>query len=783
MSAFGCETIVRKLGGRWDMQQANGMCRCPAHDDHTPSLSVSERDGSVLVHCHAGCPQDDVLGALAAQGMDIRRSDGVNGASQIDDYCHPKLGKPSRTWPYFDAKRNLVGYAARFETKDGKTFRPLVLKGGRWRAEGIPTPRPLFNLPSIISKPDAPVLICEGEKAAEAAANLFPDVVTTTAVHGAKSPGKSDWAPLKARSVSIWPDNDEAGANYAAEVAGLAKAAGAASVRIVRLPGNLPKGWDLADDPPAGLDLGKLLAEATKNEASSDAKDEDHDEFSRAVTRLAALLAHEYDRKRKKEAKRLNVRIATLDDAVNAARTATRGDNGLQGQVLEWAEPEPWPKPVDGAVLLDDLAALARHFVVLPPGGAEAVALWVLYCWTFDSFSVSPGLMVTAPERNSGKSRVMDLLTWLVPRPKPISDASAAAIIRGIESDHPTLLFDEAQHFLRRPPGDPMRGILLASFSRRFASVERCEGDSNEVRTFSTFTPKAMNGRNLADVDDMLTSRCVVIPMRRATCRMPELRDDRDPAGEDKRSRYARWAVDHAAALREADPDMGDRINRSAQVWRPLFAIADAAGADWPVKARKVADELSVATEAVVNSETLGSMLLADVRAVFRDMGDPERLASQDLDAALIELPERPWASMGQSGKPLTSQRRGQLLKPFGIAARTIRSGNGTAKGYLRESFEAAWNAYLSSDPCSQTVTSSHLNVHGGFGDSQTVTSELDVTVSKFPKPPVSGACDGVTVSESGKAAAKDFLGDTGPSQTGFSPGGVPDGCWEDGLA
>ena len=254
MSAFGCETIVRKLGGRWNVQQANGMCRCPAHDDHTPSLSVSERDGRVLVYCHAGCPQDDVLDALSDMGFDIRCSDGINDVGHIDDYRHPELGKPSHTWPYYDAAGKLVGYIARFETKDGKTFRPLVLKGGRWRAEDFPKPYPLYNLPSLLSRPDALVLVSEGEKAAEAAANLFPDVVTTTAVHGAKSPGKSDWAPLKARSVSIWPDNDEAGANYAAEVAGLAKAAGAASVRIVRLPDNLPKGWDLADAPPEGLD-------------------------------------------------------------------------------------------------------------------------------------------------------------------------------------------------------------------------------------------------------------------------------------------------------------------------------------------------------------------------------------------------------------------------------------------------------------------------------------------------------------------------------------------------
>ena len=55
--------IVRELGGR------HGACRCPAHEDRSPSLSVRERDGVVLVHCHAGCSQAEVIAALRARGL------------------------------------------------------------------------------------------------------------------------------------------------------------------------------------------------------------------------------------------------------------------------------------------------------------------------------------------------------------------------------------------------------------------------------------------------------------------------------------------------------------------------------------------------------------------------------------------------------------------------------------------------------------------------------------------------------------------------------------------
>ena len=368
-----------------------------------------------------------------------------------------------------------------------------------------------------------------------------------------------------------------------------------------------------------------------------------------------------------------------------------------QGRPIAWKDPEPWPAPVDGEELADGIKQHVDRYTRLPRGGPVAVSLWALYTWVFDSFSVSPNLMITAPERESGKTRVTELLSWMVRRAKPVSDASAAAIIRGIERDRPTLLLDEAQSFLRRKGDDPIRGILLASFVRRFASVERVERDKHdgfEVREFSTFTPKAMNGRNLARVDDMLTSRSIVLAMTRAPGKLPELRADRDPVGVELRQRCARWAADHEAALREADPDMGERIGRTAQVWRPMFAIADALGGEWSMLARNAADLLDASAAKVSDGgATLGLMLLADVREVF---GDREEMQSADLDRALNDLPERPWATIGPGGKAMTAQKRGQLISDYSIQTAEV---SGRRKGYKREQFEEAWAAYLPHDP------------------------------------------------------------------------------------
>lgn len=189
------------------------------------------------------------------------------------NFRHPKFGEPTRTWPYHDAGGRLIGYVARFDyqSDDGrpaKAYLPLSycqIGEGRfaWRAKGIPDPRPLYNLPGILSRSEATILVAEGEKTADAAAILFPDMAATTPPHGAKSPHKADWSALAGRKVVIATDNDEAGQAFGEKVCELARAAGAASVERLapdrlgawvwsngekmRREGPIPKGWDLAD--------------------------------------------------------------------------------------------------------------------------------------------------------------------------------------------------------------------------------------------------------------------------------------------------------------------------------------------------------------------------------------------------------------------------------------------------------------------------------------------------------------------------------------------------------
>jgi hypothetical protein len=143
-------------------------------------------------------------------------------------------------------------------TKGGRTYRD-------WRARSVPAPRPLYRLPNLLSSPDKPVIITEGEKKADRAVELFPGFESTTTMGGAEQPQLSDFGPLAGRRVIIWPDHDESGESYARKVAQLALRAGASEVAIVHVPDSFPTKWDLADEPPTGVsldDLHRLLLDA-----------------------------------------------------------------------------------------------------------------------------------------------------------------------------------------------------------------------------------------------------------------------------------------------------------------------------------------------------------------------------------------------------------------------------------------------------------------------------------------------------------------------------------------
>lgn len=184
---------------------------------------------------------------------------------------NPRQGRPKLRYRYGDAAGALLFLIDRYEGKSGKSFGQLTWwqhrdGRGEWRWKAAPAPRALYGLDLLAQKPAAPVLVCEGEKAADAARLLFPDWVVVSWPGGANAVDKADWSPLAGREVTLWPDLDEAGESCAAKLVGLLCALPVPPAGLYRVQpqafGLSAKGDDAAD--LLGWDAGRCTDVCTR---------------------------------------------------------------------------------------------------------------------------------------------------------------------------------------------------------------------------------------------------------------------------------------------------------------------------------------------------------------------------------------------------------------------------------------------------------------------------------------------------------------------------------------
>ncbi len=253
--------VAGVLGGRRSRRGWIVRCPVPGHGkgrgDRNPSLSVSEDGGRLLVHCHAGCPQEAVIRALRSRRL----------------WPEPpkSRGEIRATYDYLDLDGNVLFQVVRFHPKRFVQRRPcpsgldlgcLECKpdpnGQHWHWDLTGIKPILYRLPEVagaVERGDL-VFVVEGEKDADRLSDL--GLVATTNPGGA---GK--WRPeysevLRGARVVILPDNDRAGRNHSKAVAASLQGI-AQSVRVVPLPG-LPQRGDVWDWLGQGHTRDELLS-------------------------------------------------------------------------------------------------------------------------------------------------------------------------------------------------------------------------------------------------------------------------------------------------------------------------------------------------------------------------------------------------------------------------------------------------------------------------------------------------------------------------------------------
>jgi hypothetical protein len=325
------------------------------------------------------------------------------------------------------------------------------------------------------------------------------------------------------------------------------------------------------------------------------------------------------------------------------------------------------------------------------------LAAWLLHTYTFYAAETTPYIHITAPERECGKSRLMEVLTALAANPVRSGGMTAAALVRAIAQLKPTVFLDEmdAQLGGNKEFAETIRGILNEGF-RAGGAFYKVNAKTHSLEPFGVYGPKCFAG--IGHLPDTVASRSIVIEMRR---KLPgeSVEPFRQRAVKQAalpiRAELEAWAASGAAdrlskIVRNPIPGLGDRQN---DISEPLMAIALLAGGTWP---KRVAHSLKTIFNATRGDDASnGAMLLADIRAIF-DERRVEVISSKELASCLCEVEGRPWAEMSR-GRGMTPNLLARQLKGFKLAPQTIRIGSETMKGYRRSCFEELWLRYC---PC-----------------------------------------------------------------------------------
>ncbi len=350
--------------------------------------------------------------------------------------------------------------------------------------------------------------------------------------------------------------------------------------------------------------------------------------------------------------------------------------------------PTPWPTPVNGVDLLNELRDNFTKYLVLAEHAAPALALWALHTYSYHLGRVAAYLALLSPEKRCGKTTALSVMSEFAHRALPASNISPAAVFRVIEEYTPTLLIDETDSFVG--DNEELRGMLNAGYSRELAFVIRCVGDGKNFfpQPFNVFGPKLFAG--IGKLPGTLADRSIIVPMRRKVS-SEQVTRLRHLKGADIRQRCMRWTNDNQAAIEDYEPKLPEGLNdRACDIWQPLIALADIAGGDWPNVSRCAAVTLS---EDKDDEESINIKLLSDIRDCKEEQVS-DRIFTRDLLSYLNELEERPWKTFSRNNE-LTSRQLSDRLRTFGIKSRTTRILDENRKGYLFSEMKEAFARYL----------------------------------------------------------------------------------------
>jgi hypothetical protein len=360
-------------------------------------------------------------------------------------------------------------------------------------------------------------------------------------------------------------------------------------------------------------------------------------------------------------------------------------------------EPEAGACPDDLPQMIVGVEQFVRKFVVLPEPAYLPVALWAIGTHLVEYFDCYPYLLLLSPTKQCGKTRLLEVLETLVARPRHATALTPAVLFRMME-DVPTLLLDEVESFNSKNKSESTQAILsiLNAGHRKGANVPRCEPQKQgyEIVDFPVYGAKAFAA--IGRLPDTLTDRSIVVTLqRRAKAQKIERFLPRRATAEAKPIHAG--LVGFAGACGDTTEQAYEELlsqdleflsDRDTDLWMPLFATCSTTSPGRLVELKECAVALSNRKAADDADDSLSLKLLADIREVWPE--GEAHLATAALLEKLKALEESPWG-----GFDLHSRRVAQMLRPFGVEPRCIRTGSRTPRGYVYDDLNSAFERYL----------------------------------------------------------------------------------------
>ena len=343
--------------------------------------------------------------------------------------------------------------------------------------------------------------------------------------------------------------------------------------------------------------------------------------------------------------------------------------------------------------MLDRLEKFFRHYLHCTPDQRAVLQFWALHTHCFAAARTTPYLFIHSPEKQSGKTLCLQLLSLLCADSWFAAAVPPAVLVGKVTAQHPTVLLDDC-HTLFSPASRARICGLLMQGARRGGAFSLSR--KNSIHDLDVFCPKALAGDFLLPTG--INEHFIPIALMQnfdygyfRKFRLHEAREMAQPMVESLQA----WAAAHLDDLKQAPPFPYDDFHnhfspREQDCVEPLLQIACLLGGDWPSRLVSALDHIL----RFKDDHPHRVYLLSDIRDLFDDR-KVERLASREILQYLTTLDERPWNEWN-NGRPIKASDLAQMLHRMGIDVRNQRHDSGErGQGYDINDFKLQFNLWL----------------------------------------------------------------------------------------